>query len=227
MPLQTLSCAFSALYSSWLPHMAHLIARLSPAALQTQRLASRGARQRVAADAAKAVRLQLLLALLLLAAAAGGSMASAPASNVLGGPLKCCCTDPMTGYYRDGFCRTGGGDMGVHVVCAQVTEEFLAYTASRGNDLSSPTPWGFPGLKPGDRWCLCASRWAEAKAAGKAPPVVLAASHVRALDYVDLADLMEAAVDADEAAAEAAAAKEGRGAGGGEGQCDGGGAAAS
>lgn len=140
-------------------------------------------------------------------------MAQAPtAANVLGGPLACCCTSPMTGYYRDGFCRTGGGDVGVHVVCAQVTEEFLAYTKSRGNDLSSPSPW-FPGLKPGDRWCLCASRWAEAKAAGKAPPVVLAATHIRTLDYVSLAELKEHAVDTEEAEAEAAAAKQGGAAG--------------
>lgn len=80
------------------------------------------------------------------------------ATNVLGGPLQICCTSPMTGFYRDGKCNTGAGDMGAHVVCAQVTEEFLAYTKAQGNDLSSPAPiYGFPGLKPGDCWCLCFS----------------------------------------------------------------------
>ncbi|NEP44691.1 MAG: DUF2237 domain-containing protein, partial [Okeania sp. SIO2H7] len=94
------------------------------------------------------------------------------AKNVLGGPLEVCCTSPMTGFYRDGFCRTGGGDYGSHVICAEVTAEFLEFTKSRGNDLSTPVPqYNFPGLKPGDRWCLCAARWQEAKEAGVAPPV--------------------------------------------------------
>jgi len=116
--------------------------------------------------------------------------------NVLGGPLECCCTSPMTGFYRDGYCRTGAGDMGVHVVCAQVTTEFLTFTAIRGNDLSTPAPWAnFPGLKPGDRWCLCASRWREAALAGVAPPVVLAATHMRALDHVEIELLKQHAVD--------------------------------
>ncbi|PLZ81622.1 hypothetical protein CBP16_09560 [Fischerella thermalis WC217] len=101
----------------------------------------------------------------------------------------------MTGFYRDGLCSTGAGDVGVHVVCAQVTEEFLAFTKSRGNDLSTPVPaFDFPGLKPGDRWCLCASRWKEALDAGVAPPVVLSATHVSALEYVSLSELKQHAL---------------------------------
>lgn len=123
------------------------------------------------------------------------------AMNVLGGPLQCCCKQPLTGYYRDGFCRTGGGDFGAHVVCAQVTEEFLQYTAARGNDLSTPIPGMFPGLKAGDKWCLCASRWKEAHDAGKAPPVLLSGCHIRALDYVDLDVLKQYAVQEDGQAA--------------------------
>ncbi len=117
------------------------------------------------------------------------------AKNVLGGELESCCTSPMTGFYRDGFCRTGGQDFGMHVVCAQVTAEFLEYTKSRGNDLSTPVPqFNFPGLKPGDRWCLCAARWQEAMNAGVAPPVVLSATHIRALEVVSLDDLRKYAV---------------------------------
>jgi uncharacterized protein len=112
------------------------------------------------------------------------------AKNVLGGQLELCCTSPVTGYYRDGFCRTGGQDFGVHVICAQVTAEFLEFTLERGNDLSTPHPeYEFPGLKAGDRWCLCASRWQEALDAGVAPPVVLTATHARALEVVSLDDL--------------------------------------
>lgn len=112
------------------------------------------------------------------------------AQNVLGSPLECCCTAPMTGFYRDGYCRTGGGDVGSHVICAQVTAAFLEFTRSRGNDLSTPRPgFNFPGLRAGDRWCLCALRWKEALDAGVAPPVVLAATHASALEYVTLADL--------------------------------------
>jgi len=112
------------------------------------------------------------------------------ARNVLGGPLEVCCTSPMTGFYRDGFCRTGGGDYGSHVVCAEVTAEFLEFTKSRGNDLSTPMPqFNFPGLKPGDRWCLCASRWQEALEAGVASPVILSSTHARALEIVSLEDL--------------------------------------
>lgn len=118
------------------------------------------------------------------------------ASNVLGGKLETCCTSPITGFYRDGKCNTGGGDMGAHVVCAQMTEEFLKYTKSRGNDLSTPVPgFNFPGLKPGDRWCLCASRWKEALDAGVAPPVVLPATHASALEYASLNELKQNALE--------------------------------
>jgi len=112
------------------------------------------------------------------------------AKNVLGTELITCSADPLTGWFRDGCCNTGAGDLGVHVVCAVMTEDFLAFTASRGNDLSTPNPAiGFPGLEPGDRWCLCAARWAQACQAGVAPPVVLEATHMAALEHVDLADL--------------------------------------
>jgi len=114
------------------------------------------------------------------------------AKNVLGGDLETCCTSPMTGFYRDGTCNTGGGDFGAHVVCAQVTAAFLAFTKSRGNDLSTPVPeFNFPGLKPGDRWCLCAARWQEALEAEVAPPVVLAATHASALEHVSLDELKQ------------------------------------
>ncbi|MEM8557374.1 MAG: DUF2237 domain-containing protein [Bacteroidota bacterium] len=110
--------------------------------------------------------------------------------NVLGTPLGPCSVDPLTGFFRTGDCRTGPQDRGTHVVCAVVTEAFLAYTKARGNDLSTPIPaYGFPGLKPGDRWCLCVLRWTEALAAGVAPPVVLEATHAKALEVVDLATL--------------------------------------
>lgn len=111
--------------------------------------------------------------------------------NVLGGELAECGRDPLTGFYRTGYCETGPGDSGVHVVCAEVTEEFLSFTKSKGNDLSTPAPqFGFPGLKPGDRWCLCASRWAEAERAGKAPKVVLEATHAKAVEIVPLEALL-------------------------------------
>ena len=111
-------------------------------------------------------------------------------TNVLGTPLQSCCTDPVTGFYRDGRCVTGPQDRGKHVICAQVTEEFLQFSRSRGNDLITPIPaYDFPGLKPGDRWCLCASRWQEAYEAGVAPPVVLEATHEAALQYVPVAAL--------------------------------------
>lgn len=120
----------------------------------------------------------------------------AMAMNVLGGELKGCCYEPRTGYYRDGTCRTGPGDYGLHVVCAEMTEEFLEFSKSRGNDLSTPAPeHGFPGLLPGDRWCLCVTRWQEALEAGCAPAVVLAASHVSALEFVTLEDLRAHAID--------------------------------
>lgn len=112
------------------------------------------------------------------------------ASNVLGDPLQSCCTDPLTGFYRDGFCHTGPGDIGLHSVCALMTSEFLAFSSSRGNDLITPLPeFQFPGLKPGDSWCLCVSRWVEAFHAGVAPPVRLAATHISALEFVTLENL--------------------------------------
>ena len=117
------------------------------------------------------------------------------AKNVLGEDLKTCCTPPMTGFYRNGACETGPADIGTHVVCAEVTKDFLEFTRSRGNDLMSPAPHhGFPGLKPGDRWCLCVSRWKEALDAGVAPPVVLSATHEATLKYVSLEDLKKHAV---------------------------------
>ncbi|BDI18914.1 hypothetical protein ANSO36C_47160 [Nostoc cf. commune SO-36] len=117
------------------------------------------------------------------------------AKNVIDGNLEVCCTSPVTGFYRDGFCRTGGQDFGSHVVCAQVTSEFLEFTKSQGNDLGTAVPaFNFPGLKPGDRWCLCASRWQEALEAGVAPPVILSATHARALEVVSLDDLKKHAL---------------------------------
>jgi len=111
-------------------------------------------------------------------------------SNVLGQPLQCCCTAPRTGFYRDGYCRTGPEDRGLHTVCAVMTAEFLAFTRARGNDLSTPVPeYDFPGLKPGDRWCLCVTRWVEAFNAGQAPLVVLEATHLHALEFVPLETL--------------------------------------
>ncbi len=110
--------------------------------------------------------------------------------NVLGGPLQECSRSPLTGFFRDGCCRTGTDDLGSHTVCAEVTEEFLTFSSLVGNDLSTPHPeFGFPGLKPGDRWCLCAARWQEALTAGCAPRVVLEATHERALSICALADL--------------------------------------
>jgi hypothetical protein len=118
------------------------------------------------------------------------------ARNVLGGPLGACCHEPATGFFRDGYCHTGPSDAGSHTVCAQVTEAFLAYSVARGNDLVTPRPeFAFPGLKPGDRWCLCAARWQEALEAGMAPPVWLAATHERALEAVRLEDLKRHALD--------------------------------
>jgi len=114
-------------------------------------------------------------------------MADDNAKNVLGAPLAQCSTQPMTGFYRDGSCRTGAGDTGSHVVAATVTKEFLEFTRARGNDLQTPRPMhDFPGLKPGDGWCLCALRWREAHEAGVAPPVRLNATHEKALKYIPL-----------------------------------------
>jgi len=109
--------------------------------------------------------------------------------NVYGNPLTPCCYDPMTGWYRDGFCKTDNRDAGVHTVCAQMTEQFLSYTKTKGNDLSTAHPPVFPGLKPGDRWCLCAARWKEAFMAGLAPPVVLSATHQNSLRITTLSEL--------------------------------------
>ncbi len=118
------------------------------------------------------------------------------ALNVLGQPLEPCGQDPVTGFYRDGCCRVGPDDLGVHAVCAEMTAEFLAFTQQQGNDLSTPRPeFGFPGLRPGDRWCLCAVRWQEAFAAGRAPRVVLQATHQAALTQCRLEDLKRCAVD--------------------------------
>ena len=116
--------------------------------------------------------------------------------NVLGGVLEPCSVDPVTGFYRDGCCNTGPEDIGSHTVCAVMTDAFLAFSRSRGNDLSTPVPeYGFPGLREGDRWCLCAPRWQEAFLAGKAPHVVLRATEAGALDYCDLGSLKRYAVD--------------------------------
>lgn len=114
------------------------------------------------------------------------------ALNVLGEPLQACSFDPVTGFYRDGCCHTGPDDVGTHVVCARVTAAFLAFSQAVGNDLSTPRPeWRFPGLKPGDRWCLCVRRWKEALTAGVAPPVILEATHASTLQFVDLATLQQ------------------------------------
>ena len=117
--------------------------------------------------------------------------------NILGGELVPCSFDPLTGYYRTGCCESRGDDPGVHVVCAVMTDEFLTFSRSVGNDLSTPMPqYGFAGLKAGDQWCLCASRWQEAFEAGAAPQVVLAATHLLALEFCDLDDLRTHALDA-------------------------------
>ena len=120
------------------------------------------------------------------------------AKNVLGTALESCCTSPMTGFYRDGYCNTGAGDFGAHVVCAVITAEFLTYTKAQGNNLSTPAPaYRFPGLKPGDRWCLCASRWKEAMDDGVAPKVALRSTHASALEYVSLDDLKAHALESE------------------------------
>jgi uncharacterized protein (DUF2237 family) len=111
--------------------------------------------------------------------------------NVLGGALVDCGRDPMTGFFRDGCCRTGEGDVGLHLVCAVVTDEFLAFGRARGNDLVTPRPqYGFPGLVAGNRWCVCVLRWKEALEAGVAPPIVLEATHVSTLEFVELEQLV-------------------------------------
>jgi uncharacterized protein (DUF2237 family) len=116
--------------------------------------------------------------------------------NVFGEPLAMCSLSPRTGYYRDGCCNTGPEDRGSHTVCAVVTDEFLAFSKASGNDLSTPVPdYDFPGLKAGDRWCLCAARWQQALEAGRAPRVVLAATHERALEIISFDDLKRHAID--------------------------------
>ena len=126
----------------------------------------------------------------------GGGAGGRPSKNVLGGLLQACSLNPMTGFFRNGCCDTSREDLGSHTVCAVMTAEVLAFSRASGNDLSTPMPdFGFPGLQPGDRWCLCAPRWQEALEAGQAPRVVLRATHEGALAYCSLADLKRYAVD--------------------------------
>lgn len=131
-----------------------------------------------------------IFTLTLLSQAAFAQDLSRPAKNVLGATLKKCSDSPKTGFYRDGFCHTGPQDSGTHVACATVTKKFLDFTNSKGNDLITPKPnWNFPGLKPGDKWCLCALRWLEAKKAGVAPVVDLDASQENMLKYAGIKEL--------------------------------------
>ena len=131
-----------------------------------------------------------LLSFLFMFEVAMAQNMSIPAKNVLGTSLKKCCDSPKTGFYRDGFCHTGPEDHGTHVACATLTNEFLEFTKTKGNDLITPKPeWNFPGLKPGDKWCLCALRWLEAKKAGIAPKLDLEASHEKMLEYAPLSEL--------------------------------------
>lgn len=124
------------------------------------------------------------------------SQSASTVRNVLGGPLELCCNSPRTGFYRDGFCHTGPSDFGVHTVCCRVTQDFLQFSRTRGNDLISPAPqYGFPGLKEGDGWCVCASRWLEAAEAGHACPVVLASTHIATLQTIPIELLREHAID--------------------------------
>lgn len=126
----------------------------------------------------------------------GGGSGRRPSRNVFGERLERCSIKPMTGFFRNGCCDTGAADLGSHTVCVVMTAGFLEFSKSRGNDLSTPVPdYGFPGLKPGDRWCLCAPRWQEALEAGLAPRVVLRATHEGVLDYCSFADLKRYAVD--------------------------------
>ena len=126
----------------------------------------------------------------------GGGSGRRPSRNVLGGELDACSLAPRTGFFRNGCCDTGPEDFGSHTVCVVMSAEFLAFSRSRGNDLSTPVPAiGFPGLKPGDRWCLCAPRWQEAFEAGRAPRVVLRATHEGALEHCSLDDLKRYAID--------------------------------
>lgn len=116
--------------------------------------------------------------------------------NVLGGALIACSISPMTGFYRDGCCKTSNEDRGTHTVCAQITDEFLSFTKSKGNDLSTPIPaYSFPGLKAGDFWCLCAIRWKEALEAGKAPRIRLEATHEKTLEFIGIEELKKYAIE--------------------------------
>jgi uncharacterized protein len=131
-----------------------------------------------------------LMILILFSNLAVAQNMSIPSKNVLGTPLKKCCDSPKTGFYRDGFCHTGPTDHGTHVACATVTKDFLEFSKSKGNDLMTPRPeWSFPGLKPGDKWCLCALQWLEAKKAGVAPKLDLEATHEKMLEFAPLSDL--------------------------------------
>lgn len=126
-------------------------------------------------------------------------MAQSNAKNVLGTPLRDCSQDPLTGFFRNGCCDTGADDHGIHTVCARVTAKFLEFSKSRGNDLSTPNAmFGFDGLKPGDQWCLCAQRWQEAFEHNMAPDVVLEATHMATLEFVDLENLQKHAVEGDD-----------------------------
>jgi uncharacterized protein (DUF2237 family) len=119
-----------------------------------------------------------------------------PDRNVIGGSLLECSGEPLTGFFRDGCCATGPEDVGSHTVCTIVTEQFLSFSRRIGNDLSMPQPqFGFPGLRPGDRWCVCAARWLEAHDSGCAPPVLLAATHERALDLIEIDTLLDYAIE--------------------------------
>jgi len=142
--------------------------------------------------------LAIAASLYIVAAANTNPMAEqikSDSKNVLGNDLESCCFDPMTGYYRDGYCSTDHTDYGSHTVCAVMTQEFLDYTKSKGNDLSSAKPaYNFPGLKAGDKWCLCSVRWLEAYYADKAPNLYLAATHKNALDIIPMEYLIEKAI---------------------------------
>lgn len=133
--------------------------------------------------------MKLLLFLLISEVAAAQNM-SIPSKNVLGTSLQKCCDSPKTGFYRDGFCHTGPQDHGTHVACARVTKEFLEFTKTKGNDLTTPRPeWNFPGLKPGDKWCLCALRWLEAKKAGIVLKLDIESTHEKMLEYASVKDM--------------------------------------
>jgi uncharacterized protein (DUF2237 family) len=128
--------------------------------------------------------------ILLFTQATGAQNMSLPSKNILGKEIKKCCDSPKTGFYRDGYCHTGPQDHGTHVACATVTKEFLEFTRSKGNDLITPRPeWNFPGLKPGDKWCLCALRWLEAKRAGVEPELDLESTHEKMLEFAPMTEL--------------------------------------